>query len=182
MSDAEATLWIPPKPANDTEPDAIAALKAVPLFSDLKPSELKKVRRLLHEREYQPGEVIFREGEAGHGMYLIKKGSVRIVVKTPVGEQELTVLTAPQFFGEMALLEDAPRSASSVAVERTVLLGFFEPDLESLIERDSELGSRILWRLARLMAARLRLTNDKLKEHRVGGAALAAAVGAEKRG
>lgn len=175
MSDAEATLWIPPKTGQHGEPDAIAALKAVPLFSDLSSRELKKVVRLLHEREYQPGEVIFREGEPGHGMYVINKGAVRIVVKTVTGEQELTVLTAPQFFGEMALLEDAPRSASSVAIERTSLLGFFEPDLEGLIERDSELGSKILWRLARMMAARLRATNEKFKEQRTGVSAPASA-------
>jgi CRP/FNR family transcriptional regulator, cyclic AMP receptor protein len=66
----------------------------------------------------------------------------------------------------MALLEEAPRSATSVAVEKTELLGFFEPDLEALIERDSDLGSRIVWKLARLMAARLRATNEALKAQR----------------
>lgn len=166
-TDTEAALWAPP-PSGDTEPDALAALRAVPLFSDLKDREMKKVLRLVHERSYQPGEIIFREGEPGAGMYIIKSGAVSIVVRVPGGgERQLALLTSKQFFGEMALLEDVPRSATSVAVERTALLGFFEPDLEGLIERDSQLGSRILWKLARLMAARLRATNEALKAQRV---------------
>lgn len=166
VPDTEAVLWTPP-PSGDTEPDALAALRAVPLFSALKDRELKKVLRLVHERTYQPGEIVFREGERGAGMYIIKSGAVSIVARLPGGgERQLALLTSRQFFGEMALLEDAPRSATSLAVERTALLGFFEPDLEALIERDSQLGSRILWQLARLMAARLRATNEALKSHR----------------
>jgi len=160
MSDVEAALWKPFSPAG-RRPDALAALRAVPLFQELRDRELKKLLRLVHARSYASGEVIFRQGDPGAGMFIIQRGSVRIVSRAPGGpERELAVLTRHQFFGEMALLEDAPRSASSLAIEQTELLGFFQPDLEGLVDRDAALGARILWNLARLMAGRLRATNE----------------------
>jgi CRP-like cAMP-binding protein len=167
MTDPESALWGPLPSDQDHEPSALAVLEAVPLFADLRRSELKKVLRILHLRTYQPNEVIFREGEPGHGMYLIQKGAVEIVIRTPDGGERLVAqLSERQFFGEMSLLENAARSASAVARERTQLLGFFEPDLESLIERDARLGSRVCWNLARLMASRLRAMNDALRTNR----------------
>lgn len=167
LTDTDAALWTPPSSDRNQEPNALEALRAVPLFSELKNSELKRLLRIMHERTYQPGEVIFREGDLGAGMFIIKKGAVRIVVRMPgATERELATLGDHQFFGEMALLEDAPRSASAVAIDRTELLGFFEPDLEGLLERDSRLGSKVLWQLARLMATRLRITNETYRANR----------------
>ncbi|MDQ3262822.1 MAG: cyclic nucleotide-binding domain-containing protein [Myxococcota bacterium] len=167
LTDTEASLWSPPSNDRDQEPSALEALRAVPLFSDLKNSELKRLLRIMHDRTYQSGEVIFREGDLGAGMFIIKRGAVSIVITLPGGaEREITRLTERQFFGEIALLEDAPRSASAVATERTEVLGFFEPDLEGLMERDTKLGSRVLWQLARLMATRLRTTNESLRAQR----------------
>jgi CRP-like cAMP-binding protein len=139
----------------------VETLRALPLFAELSTAQLRKVARLLHHRTYQPNEVVFREGDPGAGMYLVTRGAVRIAMRLPDGaEQELALLKDGQFFGEMALLESAPRSASAVAVQRTELLGFFQPDLESLVDRDSRLGSQILWNLARLMGSRLRAVSE----------------------
>ena len=167
VSETEIALWTPLPGLQAAPPDAAEALRQVPLFAGLSKGELKKMARLLHQRTYQPGEVIFREGDPGAGMYVVQRGHVRIVIRLPDGsEKALATLEDKQFFGEMALLEDAPRSASAVAVDRTELLGFFQPDLESLIERDSRLGSRVLWNLAKLMAGRLRATNEALRAQR----------------
>jgi CRP/FNR family transcriptional regulator, cyclic AMP receptor protein len=163
MSELDAALWKPP-PTGSDEPDALMALKAVPLFADLNERELRKVLRLVHERAYLAGEVIFRQGDPGAGMFVIRRGKVRIVAHLGAQERELVQLSQHQFFGEMALLEDAPRSASCVSVEPTEVLGFFAPDLESLVARDSVLGAKILFRLAQLMATRLRVTNQALKQ------------------
>lgn len=167
MTDPEAALWAPPVANAEQEPHSLETLKAVPLFQELRQSDLKRVLRLVHERTYNPGEVVFREGDSGAGMFIIKRGAVNIVTRLGDGSERLiAALTDKQFFGEMALLEDAPRSATAVATVRTELLGFFQPDLESLIERDSRLGSRICWNLARLMASRLRSMNETLKAQR----------------
>ena len=81
--DPEAALWVPPKMEGDAEPDIIAALKSVPLFHHLSNRELKKIVRILHERTYSPGEVVFREGDPGAGMFIVRKGSVNIVIRKP---------------------------------------------------------------------------------------------------
>lgn len=168
-SETEIALWAPVQVGEKRKPDVLEALREVPLFQGLSTGELKKLSRLLHARTYQAGEVIFREGDPGAGMYLVQQGEVAIVIRlADGGERQLACLSERQFFGEMALLEDAPRSASAVARVRTELLGFFEPDLEGLIERDSRLGSRVLWNLARLMASRLRASNAAQRGGRGG--------------
>ena len=173
MIDPEAALWAPVTKETDQEPSALEALQSVPLFADLRRGELKQVLRICHVRAYQPNEVIFREGESGYGMYVIHRGAVDIVIRTESGDRMLAQLSDRQFFGEMSLLEGAPRSASAVARDRTQLLGFFQPDLETLIERDPHLGSRICWNLARLMATRLRTMNEAIKSQRPGTPAIA---------
>jgi CRP-like cAMP-binding protein len=163
---AEAALWMPPSSARGHKRDVMQTLHAVPLFAELSRWQLRKVARLLHERSYEAREVVFREGDPGAGMYVVTRGEVSIVMRLPDGtEREITRLGKGQFFGEMALLESAPRSASAVATEQTELLGFFQPDLEALVERDSRLGSQLLWQLARMMASRLRATNEAMRRN-----------------
>jgi CRP/FNR family cyclic AMP-dependent transcriptional regulator len=168
LLETEAALWLPPPdPRAGREPATLSALRGVPLFDGLTKPQLRKLLRVLHERVYDRDEIIFREGRLGAGMYVIRAGSVRIVITLGSGEERLVAELGPgQFFGEMALLEETPRSATCVASERTELLGFFQPDLDALIERDSRLGSRVLWNLARLLASRVRMMNESLKAER----------------
>lgn len=156
MLETELALWKPP--ANpDTSDDQLSSLRSVPLFRDLSDSELKKVMKLLHERHYKPDEIVFREGQTGAGMYIIKSGEVEIIARLEDGsEKPLVALHDRQFFGELALLEHAPRSATCVVRKPTVLLGIFQSDLELLVDRNSRLGAKVIWNLARLTGMRLR--------------------------
>lgn len=156
MLETELALWKPPEQSATTD-DELATLRAVPLFQDLKDRELKRLMKLLHVRQYAADEVVFREGQTGAGMYIIKQGEVDIVMRLgDGGEKKLVTLTDRQFFGELALLESVGRSASSVVRKPTTLLGIFQSDLEHLIDRDSRLGARVIWNLAKLTGARLR--------------------------
>ncbi|RMF10578.1 MAG: cyclic nucleotide-binding domain-containing protein [Candidatus Neomarinimicrobiota bacterium] len=147
------------------ESQTVLTLKQVPIFSGLKPRELRAIENLVHVRTYQPGEMIFKRHAPGEGMYIILSGKVEIYLEPTPGERNvLATLSDGDFFGELSLLDDEARSAAAVAADATELLGFFRPDLLSLLERNPELGNKILINLARVISARLRKTNDLLTE------------------
>lgn len=142
-----------------------SVLSKIPVFEGLGKGEIRRLERLVHLRRYREGEVIFRERQPGVGMYIIKSGRVSIRQRMADGqERELSTLSAGDFFGELALLDEKPRSASAIAMEPSEMIGFFQPDLFDLIKRDPRLGVKIALRLARIIGVRLRQTNEQLKE------------------
>jgi len=143
----------------------LPVLRTLPLFERLTFRDLKKIELIVHERTFIPNEVVFYERQPGTGMYIIKKGLIKLT-KT-INEENITIaeLEEGEFFGEMSLLEDYPRSAQATAVVKTETLGIFRPDLFDLIERNPRLGSNILLKLSQRLASRLRKTTEmKLKE------------------
>lgn len=139
-------------------------LSEIEIFSDLQPDELRKIGWMLHTRMYLPGEVIVHQGAPGVGMYIIQSGSANVELETPDGSLiHLVKLGEKQFFGEMSLLDGAPRAASVISGERTHALGFFRADLMGLVEHSPRLGFKIIWRLNSIMARRL---NETLGEYR----------------
>ncbi len=138
-------------------------LKSIPIFSGLSKSELKKVEQIVHLRNYRKQEVVFRQNEPGVGMYAIRSGKVDIVYDLEKhSARPLAHFETGDFFGEMALLDEAPRSASAVAGEPSELIGLFRPDLLDLIDRNPRLGVKIILPLSKLLGERLRLTNERL--------------------
>jgi len=107
-----------------------------------------------------PDEVIFHEKQPGAGMYIIKTGFVRLTKTINEKKVRIAELKENECFGEMSLLEDYPRSAEAIAVERTEVLGIFRPDLFDLIESNPRLGSKILLGLSQRLASRLRETTE----------------------
>jgi len=174
MLETEAALWKPPA-SLDGAGDALATLRGIPLFRELKDAELRRVAKLLHERHYAADEVVFREGQTGAGMYIIKEGAVDIVLRLADGSEQLVVsLGDRQFFGELALLDSTPRTATCVVRRPSVLLGLFQPDVEQLLDRDARLGARVIWNLARMTGQRLRELSELMRARADGPAAGAA--------
>lgn len=138
-------------------------LKKIPVFEELTTRELAAIERILHKREYRQDEMIFREGEPGVGMYIIVTGKVNILIEP--GKKKLAELAEGEFFGELALLDESPRSATALAVLPSTILGFFQPDLFGLIERNPQLGVKIVLRLARSIGERLRRANEQLQKY-----------------
>jgi len=125
------------------------------LFSGLTQRELKIVNAFLHERQFLAGEVVFDAGEEGQALYVIVSGSVAICLagqhETPIVE-----LQAGDFFGELGLLDDWPRSAQTRACVPTELVVLFRGDLERLMDSHAEIASKIALQLARHLGQRLR--------------------------
>ena len=142
-------------------------LKEVPIFQDLNRRELNKIEGILHRRTYAADESIVKEGELGVGMYIIISGQVDIFQLGDDGNiMRLATFRSGDFFGEQALLDESPRTASALAAVPCQAVGFFRPDLLELIESDPRLGLKIVMRLSQMISVRLRQTNRMLKEAR----------------
>jgi CRP/FNR family transcriptional regulator, cyclic AMP receptor protein len=141
------------------------------LFKDLNKKELDMVEKIINVRNYRPGEIVFRQGEVGVGMYIIAQGTLNIYVEeiVPTTGETKSVLVAQlqegDFFGDLSLVEDnGRRSASAIANEDCVLLGFFKPDLIEITQRNPSAGVKILFRLGEVLGTRLRETTAKITE------------------
>ena len=142
-------------------------MSKIPIFQDLTQREFAKVEDILHHRSFAAGEAIVREGEQGVGMYIILTGEIQIFQTGQQGQLlRLATLGAGDFFGEQALLDESPRTASAVAVEPCQAIGFFRPDMLEMIERNPRLGLKVIMRLSQMISFRLRQTNRLLKEAR----------------
>jgi CRP/FNR family transcriptional regulator, cyclic AMP receptor protein len=141
--------------------DLLIVLERIPIFQDLSKRELEAVVRILHRREYVPDEVIIRQDEPGLGMYIIQNGKAAVV--TEPGNIQLSLLSDGDFFGEVALLDETPRSATVVARAHSTVFGFFQSDLFSLIERDPRFGVKIVVRVAKILGDRLRKANQQME-------------------
>lgn len=154
------------------EQDIASILSKNILFRNLNKKELKFLEKIVHIRKYRAGEVIFRQNENGVGMYIIVKGKVDISIiddllvdRDQEKEVVITRLESGDFFGELSLVEDAGRrSATSVASEDTVLIGFFKPDLLEILERSPGTGVKVVFRLAEVLGRRLKETTEKISQ------------------
>jgi len=142
---------------------AVELLSKISLFSALQPSYLRRIANLGIEEDYPLSAIIFKEGAQGDKMYLILSGAVRISRQVPgMGEEALAVLRAGTHFGEMALIDDFPRSADAVAHEACRLFVVRKEDMEDLLFVDRDLAYDLLWSFVRTLSSRLRETNDKM--------------------
>src|SRR5919202_1321118 len=103
-------------------------LATVPLFAGLSQRQLGKLLVKLFEKEYQAGETIFKQGERGKALFIVLSGRILIVRAGHGQEEQLASLTAGAYFGELALIDDQPRSATARAAEASVLLILYKSD------------------------------------------------------
>ncbi len=142
-------------------------LSKIPVFEKLQLKELRQVASIVHRRQYVKGEYVFYQGDPGLGMYVVEKGKVGIVVVSGDGSQkEVTELVNGDFFGEIALLDASPRSASVIVKEDSALVGFFRPDLFEIIEKTPKTGLKIVVKLAEMIGERLRNMNNEFSKLR----------------
>jgi CRP-like cAMP-binding protein len=137
-------------------PPYFQVLKAMPLFSKLSTQEFVVLTQIVHERTYLTDEVVFEEGDEGLGMYVVLEGKVSIHRKAIVGRKEIASIPPGAYFGELALLDGSPRSATATAVEPTRLLFFFRPEFLDILETHGRLGAKLSLEIARHTADRLR--------------------------
>jgi CRP-like cAMP-binding protein len=140
--------------------DRVEFLKSVPFFDRLSRRQLKTVSDIMFERTYETNEWVFEEGQPGAAMFLILDGKVAIEICREASSTRLAVLERGAFFGEMALLDDTPRSANARALEQTRALALYRNDLTALRRRHARTACQIYRSLATMIADRLRATNE----------------------
>jgi CRP/FNR family cyclic AMP-dependent transcriptional regulator len=137
------------------------ALRNVPLFAGLESADLQRLGRILVPRQYEAGELIIKEGDEAVGFFVLSSGKVRVVKDLGSDkEQTLATLTPGEFFGETALLDGYPRTASVQTVEKTECLALTRWDFMSELKSSPTMAVEIV----RVLARRLRETDANLSE------------------
>ncbi len=141
----------------------IDIISGIPVFRELKKRELHIVTHILYDRSYEAGEDIFLQDQPGAAMFIITSGRVRILIDRDNNTTaELAELREGDFFGEIALLDNSPRSATARAATKTELLAIFRADLDKLIHNEPFIAARIMKQLAIIIGIRLKETNKQL--------------------
>jgi CRP/FNR family transcriptional regulator, cyclic AMP receptor protein len=135
---------------------SVETLRRLDVFSDLTFSEALEVDELLHERVYEKGEVIFEEGDIGHGIFIVLSGKVRVDPSQELLKNAALEFGPGEMLGELTLFEEAPRFANAVAMERTVMVALFRSEFSSLLTRNTKIGVKVLVRLSTTMSRRVR--------------------------
>ena len=138
-------------------------LAKVPFFDGLTREALSLIAQVTTEESHGLGTRIFQYGDPGDKLFIILSGKVRISREVAgMGEEALAVLGPGEVFGEMALLDEAPRSADARVHERCRLMALPKDAFEDLLFLHKDLAYEVLWNCVRILSARLRETNEKL--------------------
>jgi CRP-like cAMP-binding protein len=148
----------------------VEILSQSPVFVGLPSAFLGRLSAKLFEKSYEAGDEVFHEGEPGRGLFVVWEGEVHLLAGDD-GNGESTVLATlgpGSSFGELALLDEMPRSATARVVARSRLLILYRSDFEALVEADRALTLIVMRNLLRMLSAYVRRTNLQLAELRVG--------------
>lgn len=134
-------------------------LRAIPLFEHLTDDELARMAEVTRQRKYPKGSVILFEDDPGDALYVVVAGQVKVVLIGEDGREViLATLADSDFFGEMSLIDDQPRSAHVIAMEPSNLLVLRRDDFQRCLEETP----RIAVGLLRALTKRLRLADSKI--------------------
>ena len=142
-------------------------LKSISLFEGIGKRNLIHVLESLQERTYLKGETIFAQGDIGRALFIVFSGKIALARLDPVTQKTETIATVNpgEFFGEMALLEEMPRTATAIAAEETKVFMLFKIKLDSLLFARPKIGVYIAAQLAKILSARLRALLEKPSEN-----------------
>lgn len=139
--------------------EVVELLARVPVFSTLVPADLERISELAVPRDFEPGHVVFREGDSSDTCYVVRSGRARAVREHSDGRIITLATFGPgDIFGELAMFEDERRSATVEAIEPTVAVAVLGPDMRRLMNEHPGIATRLVIALGR----RLRESNERL--------------------
>jgi CRP-like cAMP-binding protein len=136
--------------AQSQKPETIASLRAIPMFSGVSDEALESIASLLIERSFPKHKTIVEEGAPGDYMYIIVEGRVKVTKLSGDGREKiLELLEVGDFFGEMSLFDEAPRSASVKGLSQVRVLALARNDFLRLLARSPDLALSVIQELTR---------------------------------
>ncbi|HAD04846.1 MAG: hypothetical protein A2091_11855 [Desulfuromonadales bacterium GWD2_61_12] len=142
-----------------------SVLALSPLFSGFTPDEISVFASLITEKTISAGMTVFLEGMPGESLFIIEKGTVRISKMLAEGDEKtLVVLGTDDFFGEMAILDGSPRSATARVIEDAKLLLLKKSDYESICDENPRVGLKFVKNIIKVFTTRIRESNQELRE------------------
>ena len=149
------------EPAQNASGLKAGQLRRIRLLADMTDQQAEKFVGLVEKVKVRAFSPIVRQGEHGDSMFLILDGEARVSVKTDDKEDTIAMLGVGDFFGEMALLDEGPRSADVTANKDCTLLKLSRKNFEDIMSQNSEIASRFLLAMNRFLGGRIRATNDR---------------------
>jgi len=141
---------------------AYTLIKESDFFSDFDDDEIHILTRWTRAYSADTGFVILNEGDKSNCLCIIIKGVINIFKRLPHNEQlKIAEVTAGESIGEMGIIDGEPFSASVIASEDSTILLITREDFEDIVNQHRKLGNKLLWKLARLLSARLRHTTQR---------------------
>lgn len=145
--------------------EEVELLRRIPLFAKIDPTRLKLLAFTSDRVKFEPGQVLFEQGEGGDSAYVIVEGKADVAVNTPTGLLTVATLNEHELVGEIAILCDVPRTATVTATTELVALRISKDLFYRLVAEFPEMAMEIMRDLAR----RLELTTARLREAVVVG-------------
>ena len=138
-----------------------AALRQVPFFAELNQEELAELSARMVSRRFSAGQVVFHHGDPAGLLYIIQKGKIKISYATAEGQEALlAILGKDDFFGELALLDEAPRSATAQALEPTETLTLHREEFLHFLRHNPDFALHVL----RVLTQRIRHLNSQISD------------------
>jgi CRP/FNR family transcriptional regulator, cyclic AMP receptor protein len=171
---AAATTETPRRPAQPAQPSSaraagatgaaashITSLSQVQLFAGLDHEALRELATSMRHRAFRPGEIIVHRDDPGQVLYIIREGKVKIYITSPDGQEvSLAVFGPGDYFGELAMLDGQPRSASAVALEAVEAICLQRTDFINAVMRYPRIAIQVMYVLSR----RLRQTDAMIED------------------
>jgi diguanylate cyclase (GGDEF)-like protein len=142
-----------------------AFLKKINIFSNLNTQELAIIARYINPMKAPRNAVLCKEGDEGNELYIVRTGTIISTIKLPDGNQkQIAQFKGGNFFGEMAIFENAPRSATCFAGEKTELLVMHKDDFHKALDSHPKIAISIMYKMLSIISQRLRNTGTFLSE------------------
>ena len=135
------------------------------IFKNLTEEEAKKLAQIFEKKEIPKGTLLIKEGENGNSAFLLIEGKVSVVKETVYGEDYVvTIIKAggDEFFGEINLIDEGKRTSTIKAVEDCIILEVTKDKLKNFMDKNPEIGYKIMWYMAKSCARHLRKADEDL--------------------